>query len=191
MDSFYAFPSNTIYSPFTPLNNTSHVIIEDTVTPIIPYRTNQITYPKTITNWGTSVIVQPTSAYYYDSGIGENTLAQHDTNVDLRYKFLDKWLYEDYPDILRMLKIIDGSVKVLSEEETKTNDISKDTVEDLDKKSRFIGTNILSLAKNKKILNKIVLKTNMKWYDLPYNEHFVRKHQARYVRKKLEEMRKN
>jgi hypothetical protein len=70
------------------------------------------------------------------------------------------------------------------------NDISKDSVEDLEKKSDFIGSEILTLSKNFKLLNAFVMKNNLKWYDLPHNEHYVRKEQAKYVEKKLDEMMK-
>lgn len=129
--------------------------------------------------------------YYYDSGIGENSLARHETNVDLRYKFLDKWLYnDDNQDILKMLKIDGKSVKVLSKSETEKNDISKDTESDIEQKSDFIGSEILTLAKNNKILEALCKKNSLKYYDLPHNQKYVQRAQAKYVKHKLTEMQK-
>jgi hypothetical protein len=177
-------------TPYRTPSNSSTYIIEDVVRPIITRRPILTTYPSTVTNFGISTMFQPNSAFYYDSGVGENPLARHETNVELRHAFLDKWLYEDYPDILRLLKVDNGVIKVLSSAEAVHNNISNDTEEDLMKKSDFIGQEILTRTKNMKILNTLVEKNNMKWYDLPHNKHYVRKAQAKYVKRKLEEMKK-
>ena len=187
MDTFFAFPTSTTYTPLTP----SAVIVENVITPIIPRRPFMQMYPKVVTNYGLTSLLAPSTAYFYDSsGIGENPLAQHETNTDLRYKFLDKWLYEDFPDIVKMLKVVNGQVDVLSENDAKDNDISNDDEDTLMKKSDFIGHEILTISKNLKILTKLVQKNNIKFYDLPYNEHFVKKEQGKYVKGKLKEMRK-
>lgn len=199
MDTFFAVPTSTSYRP---LSTSPSVIVEDIVTPIAPIVSSTFsTYTTPIrtvisniprvgiaTGLGFSTVYNPQSLYYYDSGIGENPLAQYETNRDLRYKFLDKWLYEDYPDILRMMKVEGNKVIVLSKSDAEKNDISKDTESDLEKKSDFIGMEILTLSKNKKILNMLCMKNNMKYYDLPHNEHYVRKAQAKYVKRKLLEM---
>ena len=214
-DSFFAVPDNTTYSPFT----SSTVVIEDTLTPlfppILPYatrpynqpynqpyttRTTFSNIPNVTYNYGYNYVYNPLpgvfntipgKTYYYDSGIGENPLARHEMNVDMRYKFLDKWLYEDqYQNILKMLKVDNGSVKVLSKSASENNDISKDTEAELEKKSDFIGFEILTLNKNRKILDTMCVKNNLKYYDLPYNEKYVAKAQAKYVKGKLEEMQK-
>lgn len=186
MDTFMAIPSSTAYTPFSP----STVVVEDIVTPIIPAKPILSVYPRVVTNIGIASVFQPSTAFYYDSGIGENPLAQHETNSELRYEFLDKWLYEDYPDILRMMKVSNGKVKVVSADEARNNDISKDSEADLETKSDFIGYEILTISKNRKILDTLIMKNNMKWYDLPHNKHFVRKAQGKYVKAKLEEMQK-
>jgi hypothetical protein len=139
-----------------------------------------------------SVAINPyhTGSYYYDSGIGDNPHAQHLINKELRYKFLDKYLHEDYPDILRMLKSTNGVVKVLSSSETEKNDISNDTDSILEDKIDFIGNTILTYSKNKKILHSITNKNaGIKYYDLPHNTYYVKKEQAKYVKRKLKEMR--
>lgn len=190
MDTFFALPTSTSITPLSPAN----LLIEDIVRPIIPrpvlspYVSNPLVIPRVVTGMGISSIYRPTSAFYYDSGIGENSLAQYETNTDLRYKFLDKWLYDDFPNILRMLKVENGVVKVLSKEAAEKNDISKDSESDLEKKSDFIAHEILTLSKNKKILDTICRKNNLRYYDLPHNEYFVRKAQGKYVLKKLEAM---
>lgn len=188
MDSFIAIPTSTTYTPLSPRLNT--VVVEDVVTPIIPMRTVSTRYPRVVTGYGVTSLLSPATAYRYDSGIGENPIAQHDINRDLRYRFLDKWLFKYYQDILRMLKIDDNKVIVLTKSESQNNDISKDSESDSEKKSDFIGNEILTLSKNRKILGSIIFKNNMKWYDLPHNKLYVMKEQAKYVRKKIESMKK-
>ena len=197
MDTFFAIPTSTHYTPLSP---DSTVFVEDIITPIVPnvFSTYHPIFnplgnplvPRVVTKLGVTSVYAPTSAYYYDSGISENPLARHETNQDLRYKFLDKWLFEDYPEILRMLKVNGSSVTVVSKTEAEKNDISKDSVSDLEKKSDFIGYEILTLHKNGKILDTLCAKNNLKYFDLPHNEYFVRKAQSKYVLKKLEEMQK-
>lgn len=184
MDTFYAVPTST--SPLTP----RAVIVEDIITPIIPAKSTWDIYPRTITSIGYAQVFQPSTAFRYDSGIGENLLARSETNTELRYNFLDSWLYKDYPDILRMMKIVNGNVQVLSADKISGNDISKDSEEDLEKKSDFIADNILTKRKNMKILDALVAKYGLKYYDLPYNKHYVKREQAKYVKRKLKDMAK-
>lgn len=199
MDLYFLKPSySSTLSPLSP-----NIIIEDIVTPIIPASIvpaktiftpyyNSFTTPYYNTNlnlFGPKMSIQQYS-YYYDTGIGENPLAQHETNQDLRYLFLDKWLYDDHPDILRMLKVDGNSVRVLSQSDAEKNNISEDSEKDLEKKSDFIGSNILTMSKNKKIMIEIIRKNNIKWYMLEHMRSYVSKQQGKYVKKKLEEMRK-
>ena len=163
----------------------SNTVVETVVTPLIP-RVNPIlqTYPHVRKIYDVTTLY-PT---YYDSGIGKNPLAQYETNDEVRKIFLDKWLHKYFPNLLRMLKVENGHVKVLSPEEAKTNDISNDTESDYYKKRDFIGFEILSLSKNRKVMIAIIKKTGMKWYDLLHNKHYVAKQIAKYVEKKLKEM---
>lgn len=154
------------------------------LSPIISTRPYLSVYP--------SIVVNPYNrgSFYYDSGVGDNPHTQHEINKELRYKFLDKYLHEDYSDILRMLKVSNGEVKVLSSAEAEKNDISKDTDSILEDKIDFIGNKILTFSKNKKILHSITNKNaGIKYYDLPHNTYYVKKEQAKYVKRKLKEMR--
>lgn len=185
MDTFFAIPTSTTYTPLSP----SAVVVEDIITPIIPTRPYFNLYPRVVSTVG---VYPSNTLFYYDSGIGDNPVTQHEINEDLRYKFLDKWLHEDYPEILRMLKVEGSHVKVLSSANAESNDISKDSESIHDQKVDFIGYEILTLSKNKKILDSLVTKnSHLKYYDLPYNEHFVKKEQAKYVKRKLEEMKRH
>lgn len=182
MDLFTVIPNN-YSSPFmSPLMSVNDIQY-DVYTPVLsvvkqPYK---------------QVLTNASDYYYYynqfDTGIDSNPLLQNKTNKELRYLFLDKWLYDDYREILKMLKVVDGSVKVLSSSDAKNNDISGDTTDDMEKKSDFIGFNILTLAKNKKLLDSFVFKTGIRWMDLGDNHRYVKREQAKYVKKKLEQMK--
>lgn len=184
-----------------PLNTSTTVSYRDvatpiTVSPILPSLNPYFIRPVTTV---TSMPIVPTSStvfrppgssiYYMDSGLGSNPFVQNQINTELRDKFLEKWLYVDYPDILRMLRVENGDVKVLSKEQAESNDISKDSEIDLTRKSKYIGHNILTTRKNLKILQAFLEKNYLKWYDLPHNEKYVRREQAKYVKHKLEKNR--
>ena len=134
----------------------------------------------------TTIVPRPTVGFYYDSGIGSNPLAIEQTLNDLRYKFLDKWLYTDFDNLLKYLKVADGRVSVIkSQNKIKSNDVSQDSEKDLIKKSDYIAHNILTRKKTRKILEFLIRKNQLKWYDLPHNEHIVKKEFAKYIKKKL------
>lgn len=128
------------------------------------------------------------NAYYYDA-IGDNPLVEYNVNRQMRYKFLDKWLYNDYPEILKMMKVTNGTVRVVSKEEERNNDISKDTADEMQVKSDYIARNILTLNKNRKILMTLMRKHVIKIFDMNTNTYFVKKAQKKYVIKKLKELR--
>jgi hypothetical protein len=185
-------PYSQIYSPFafsTPRGIADNIFSP----PIIPYRSTlsvdiNPSVSKIVQGVGFTSI-RPYGTYYYDSGLGESQLSRYEINKDIRYKFLDKWLFKDFPDILRMLKVEGGEVKVLSKEEAQKNDISKASESDLEKMSDFIGHTILTFRKNRKILDTFCSKHNVSNFDLHNNLHYVKKAQGKYVLKKLEEMR--
>jgi hypothetical protein len=180
MDTFYAVPTSTTY---TPLNSSTPVIVNGYVNPILPIKPILSPYISTY-----STILHPTRPFYYDSGVGENPIVQYDTNENLRYQFLDEWLYEEYPKLLKKLQVGGSKVHVVSASEEKNNNISNDSESVLEKKSDFIGHEILTLSKNRKILESMIRKNNLKWYDLPHNKHYVMREQAKYVKRKLEEL---
>jgi len=185
--SIFTYPivsTSTVLTPSVVVDSVVSPIIAP-LSPIITTRPYLSVYPSVVTN-----PFPYNTAFYYDSGVGDNPFTQHEINRELRYKFLDKYLHEDYPDILRMLKVSNGVVKVLSSSEAEKNDISKDTESILEDKVDYIGSKILTSSKNKKILNSITNKNaGIKYYDLPHNAYYVKKEQAKYVKKKLKEMR--
>ena len=86
MDTFFAIPTSTTYTPLSP----SAIVVNDIITPIIPTHPYFNLYPRAASTVG---VYPSNSMFYYDSGIGDNPVTQHEINEDLRYKFLDKWLH--------------------------------------------------------------------------------------------------
>lgn len=159
----------------------SPVVLLDSNVPII-VDSNYVNY---YTNYPYYTVPNTTgSIYYYDTGAGSSGLAKHETNEYLRYKFLDNALVKEYKDILNMLKVVDGVVKP-----------SKDGADgsdqkNVEKKVDFIGNEILTRSKNLKILEKIIQKNyHIRFFDLVHNQDLVFSTQAKYIKKKIREMR--
>lgn len=194
VDTFLAVPENT--SPLTPI---ARVMLDDIATSLITAKP-AFTYPYVTTIDNRIIIGNPAfklyspnigyplptnTLFYHDSGINDNPLVIHDITSKLRYKFLDKWLFDDHDKIIKFLKVKDGKIIVLQQNEIDSNDIEKDTDDDLLKKSDFIGLEILPLRKMTKILKAFCAKNNIKFYDIPYNESHLNKTIGKYVLKKL------
>lgn len=193
MDTFLAIPSSSsinlspiIVDSTVPIINTATVVSSTPIVALEPlYPVVNVTESKLFPTVTTLLNPSSSTFYYYDSGIGSNPLAQHETNDYLRYKFLDKELVHEYKDILAMLKVDNGVVSVVKDGK---GDVGSS--EDVKKKIDFIGHEILTNSKNMKILKKIIEKNyHLRFYDLPHNEDVVFSTQAKYVKQKLREMR--
>jgi hypothetical protein len=124
-----------------------------------------------------------------DSGMNDNPMAQLQMRDYIHYKFLDKWLREDFYSCMSRLKISGGKVVVIkNESEIKNNDISKLSEDDLEKMADFIEHNILDKVTTKKIIIQILEESGLKWYELPTNERLVKHVMAHYVTNKLKKM---
>lgn len=183
VDTFLAIPESTT-SPVT------RIVLDDEATAIVTAKPF-LTYPYPyVTTYKYGIGIHPQNAlFYHDSGISNNPIVIHDIAKSIRYKFLDKWLY-DYDKIIKMLKVSNDKVIILSADNAEQNDISNDTEDVLVKKSDFIGWEILTLRKVAKILHLFVVKNNIKFYDIPYNESHVKHTIAKYVIKKLKSFEK-
>ena len=126
--------------------------------------------------------------FNYDAGIGTNEWPRRQVNIEMRDIFFNK--FYEYSEILHLLKIVDGVVVVVkSSEEAQQNDISKDTVSALEQKKEYVRYNILTLSKNRKLLDEICRKNKLNNYDLPHNKYAVLHEQKKYIIKKLKQLR--
>ena len=173
----------SVYSPFSPI--VSVITVVNTYIPTTyVYRAPSVFN----SNYKFIGIKNGVDVFDYDSGIGSNEWPRHQVNVEMRDSFFKKIL--EFSEVLHLLKIVNGAVTVVSSsEEAQQNDISKDTVKDLEQKKEYIRYNILTLHKNRKLLDTICYKNKLNNYDLPHNKYAVLHEQKKYVIRKLKEMR--
>jgi len=182
----------SVVSPVTPVSSAllvtpNNVIVNNNLTTPFPSIVGPYVQIPAYRPQVSIPIIRP--YFYTDSGIGENPIAIHDVVVETRHKYLDKWLY-DCSETLQLLKIENGRVVVISYEDSKTNDISKDTRRDLEQKSDYIGDEILTLTKCRKVLSLFCHKNNFKFYDIPHESRYVKKALNKYIVGKLRESHK-
>ena len=181
------YSSTTVLSPLTPITLsplppittavTQSVIVNNdpftVVTPIGPILHNLVSGPRYLVD--------------VDTGINDNYIVQRDVTLSIMYKALDKWLYNDFPNVLKYL-IVDksGDVRVVkSKQEKDNNKVSSDSVDDLESKSDYIGENILTERSIRDILIRIMRELGLKWYELPHREQLLKDVIEKYIKKKL------
>ena len=180
------YSSTTVLSPLTPI----------TLSPLPPV-TTAVTQ-SVIVNNDPLTVVTPIGPVLYniggprylvdiDTGINDNYMVQRDITRAIMYKTLDKWLYDDFPNVLKYLVVEkNGEVRLVkSEQEKENNKISSDSVDDLEAKSDYIGNNILKESAVREILNRIMRETGLKWYELPHREQLLKDVIEKYLKKKL------
>jgi len=185
-------PSLGYTTPYVTTTNGS-VIIGPVPGLSYPYGTTVIGTSSNAFGYGVPLgqtIIGANNRYYDGSGIDKNPNARYETAKEMRYKFLDTWLFDDYPKIIRKLIVQNGGVRVASAEEEKKNDVNSNSEKDLEAISDFIGDEILTINKTLKVLDRFITKNGIKFYDIPHNEKYVKKSLARHVEKKIKEMQK-
>ncbi len=181
-------------SPLTPLTITQSPISTITQSVLSPLSPSVITKydPLTIvTPIGQPLLYTRPGGYYLDidTGINDNYIVQRDVTKFLRYKTLDKWLYTEFPNVLKYLVVEKDKVRVVKNEtERDNNKVSKDSIDELSDKSEFIEEKILTEEAMREVLIRIMRETGIKWYDLPYREQLVMDVIEKYIEKKLKKM---
>ena len=179
------FSSTTVLSPLTPV----------TLSPLPPI-TTAVTQ-SVIVNNDPLTVVTPIGPVLYnvggprylvdiDTGINDNYIVQRDVTRGIMYKVLDKWLYDDFPNILKYLVVEKDTVRLVkSEQEKENNKVSSNTVSELEAKSDYIGDNILTESAMREILVRIMRETGLRWYELPHREQLLKDVVEKYLKKKL------
>jgi hypothetical protein len=179
------YSSTTVLSPLTPV----------TLSPLPPI-TTAVTQ-SVIVNNDPLTVVTPIGPVLYnvggprylvdiDTGINDNYIVQRDVTRGIMYKVLDKWLYDDFPNILKYLVVEKDTVRLVkSEQEKENNKVSSNTVSELEAKSDYIGDNILTESAMREILVRIMRETGLKWYELPHREQLLKDVVEKYLKKKL------
>jgi len=169
--------SQSQLSPQSPITSTIFAPIGTVNTPRIPIVNN----------------VAIISANQIDSGLHDNPMAQMQILDYIHYKFLDKWLYNDFPKLLKYLKVNnDGVVRVVkNKNEYKNNNVDDDSKKINQRKSDFIEDEFLSKNKTRKVLIKLINENSIKWYELPHNETLVKHAIRHYIKKELKKRLQN
>jgi len=104
----------------------------------------------------------------------------------LRYKVLDKWLWDDdeLKSILHYFIIKDGKVEYIEKLEDKKKH-TLDGKEEIEKKIKFIEHEILTKKAMYKVLGKIMNDTGAKWVELPKIESVVKTYVKKYLKHKI------
>jgi hypothetical protein len=123
----------------------------------------------------------------YDSGLNSDPMAQLQVRDYIHKRFYKKWLPNDFPNLLKYLIVVDGSVKVVNKQDD-NNTPDSTSAKDNEAKINFIEDRILDKERTRKVLTKIINENSIKWYNLPHNENLVKHVLAHYVKDKLKEM---
>jgi len=180
------YSSTTVLSPLTPI----------TLSPAPPIATISTVSQSVIVNNDPLTVVTPIGPVLYnipnryivdvDTGMNDNYIVQRDVTLSIMYKALDKWLYDDFPNVLKYLVVDKGHVRVVkSMQEKENNKVSNDSVSDLERKSDYIGDNILTERSTRDILIRIMRELGLKWYELPHREQLLKDVIEKYIKKKL------
>jgi hypothetical protein len=187
------YSSTTVLSPYTPLTISPAPLVP----PISTVSTMSTVSQSVIVNNDPLTVVTPIGPVLYnvpsryivdvDTGMNDNYIVQRDVTLSIMYKTLDKWIYEDFPNVLKYLVVDkDGKVRpVKSESEKDNNKVSNDSERDLEKKSDYIGDNILTERTVREILMRIMRELGLRWYELPHREQLLKDVIEKYIKKKL------
>jgi hypothetical protein len=177
-DTISLTPTSTVtLSPFSSQINTDSEIVIKRSTPLFSE-----------TRLGTIVptVIYPTvAALEVDREHHNNYFTQKQMTEWLRYRFLDKWLYdEEYSDLLKYLKLENGKVVfVKSSQEMEDNDIENDSERDIEAKIDFIEDTYLTVNEMRKLLSRIIGELGYRWYNLASHEKIIMKSVNKHLRK--------
>ena len=179
------YSSTTVLSPLTPFTLSPIGPMHQAVTQNVFVNNDQLTL---VTPIGPILYnAPPLYRVEIDTGLNDSYIVQRDVTLSIMYKVLDKWIYSEFPNVLKYL-IVDKSdnVRIIKNDEEKDNNkISNDSVDDLEKKSDYIGEKILTESVTKEILIRIMRELGLKWYELPHREQLLKDVFEKYIIKKL------
>ncbi len=162
-------------SPFSPISTITQSVITNNnpltvVTPIGPIVT----------------AVRPSYIVDIDTGMDDNYYVQRDVTKYLLYKTLDKWIFNEFPSVLKYLVVEKDSVRVVKNEaEKEKNELSKNSSKENEMKADWIEEHILGEEEMKEVLKRIMIELGIKFYELPHRESLVMEVVEKYLKKKL------
>ena len=184
-------PFTTSLNTFSPLSGLSQM---STFSPL-----SQLSQLTTLSN-GTTLLnvnpnalsmlaVKPTVYVDIDTGLNDSYVVQKDVTKYFMYKTLDKWIFNDFPSVLKYLVYKDGKVSLIKKlGDKENNEVSKDSEKALEAKADYIEDKLLNESKTREILIRIMRELGLKWFELPYRENLVKEVMERFLKKKLKKM---
>lgn len=155
-----------------------------TLSPVISVTPTPSVYPYPSYSYPRRHIIYPD---IYQSSVNQSSLARRQIADDLRYKFLDDWLWDESAYLLKYLKVAGDHVTVVKNmEEVKRNNVTKDSESTIEHKVDYIGDLFLTSGKVVKLLNALSLETGVEYTLLPYYQDSVRRSMENFVRDRLE-----
>jgi hypothetical protein len=105
------------------------------------------------------------------------------------FKTLGEWLYDDYLSLLNYL-VLDKKTKkirlIKRLKDLNQSSVDKDSKKIIESKIKYIKEKVLSENDMMYILNHIVRKAKINWYDLPHREDVVKTAIKRFIKNKME-----
>lgn len=173
-------------SPLSPLSVSipNHFSPISTITQSIITNNNPLTV---VTPIGPIInTIRPSYIVDIDTGMEDNYNVQRDITKYLLYKTLDKWIFNEFPSVLKYLVVEKDSIRIVKNEtEKENNDISKNSSAENEMKVDWIENNIFGEEEMKGVLKRIIIELGIKFYDLPHRENIVMEVVEKYLKKKL------
>lgn len=114
-------------------------------------------------------LMRPTLAFYRD--YNDDPKARKMIVNLYHYKFLDKWLKEDYSDLFDYFDIVDGRVNLRKPTEHKKK-LNEQEIENI---TDYIEKFFLTKSVTKRQLERIIKEAMINWIKLPQNESIIKK----------------
>ena len=175
-----SYPVVPTYTTYTPLS---------TLSPSYVTNTNPLTVITPLSPQYTTLAIRPTVYFDYDTGLNDSYVVQKDVTKYFQFKTLDKWLFTEFPSVLKYLVATNNKVSLIKKLDDKdSNDVSKDSESALEAKANYIEENVLTEMAMRSVLIRIMRETGLKWFELPYTEGLIKEVIERYLKKKLQKL---
>jgi hypothetical protein len=186
MSSLVLTPNSISLGSLSPLSPAAVVVKTDPLTILTP-TTPTANYALLTTK--PSIYVKPTLVLDIDTGLNDSYVVQKDITLYFMNITLEKWIYGSLSSILEFLVNKNGKIHLVKNmKERDSNNIDKDSTSVLEAKADWLKDHILSEAKTRAILVKVMRELGLKWYDLPHRESLVKDVLKRYLKNKLKRM---
>lgn len=160
-------PNTTSYSLKTTISpaQTTTLTSLSQLSPLSQFTTDTVLTTSVVRGDISLLAVKPTVYVDIDTGLNDSYIVQQDVTKYFMYKTLDKWIYTEFPSVLKYLTYKDGKVGLVKKVDDKeSNDVSKDSEKALEAKSDFIEKHILSESKTRAVLIRIMSELRLKWF---------------------------